>query len=208
MSSTNGDSTPLKSAASPTMAMLRVLHHGARRSRNSRARYRGRRPAVQAPDRRARDRAANLRVAAGRVRAPSGSGPHRKFSQLLASPTIASKKMDHRAIRLDGAHQHARRPRRGRCRRAAPERIEARPRARHRRQRALVLSSPRTRRDARRRRSRAQRGLHRRAPDCRDELPEFRQSRKARSDVAIQRSDRRHHGSLHAPWKLRSPAAT
>ena len=44
------------------------------------------------------------------------------------------------------------------------------------------------RRDARRRRSRAQRRLHRRAPRRRDQLPEFRQSGKAGSHVAIQRN--------------------
>ena len=71
---------------------------------------------------------------------------------------------------------------------------------------AILVPAPG--RHARRRRSRAQRGLHRRAPLRRDQLPEFRQSRKARGDVAVQRSDRRNRRSLPRCSTFPSPAAT
>ena len=71
--------------------------------------------------------------------------------------------LDHRTVRFDGAHEYARRPGRGRRRRAAPEGNQARACAFDRRQRPLVLSGPAPGRDARRGGSGAQRGVHGRA---------------------------------------------
>ena len=124
---------------------------------------------------------------------------HRDFPQAVGLAHNRLETVDHRAVRFDGAHQHSRRAGLGRCRCVAPERKQTRPRAFNRRQRPLVLSRSSHRRDARSCRSRAQRCLRWSAPHRRDELPEFRQSGKARSDVAVQRGDRRNRGSLPRP---------
>ena len=125
---------------------------------------------------------------AGRICA-RGNGPDREFSAAAGVAGDRVEILDHRAIRFDGAHEHARRAWRGRCGGAAAEGNEARARALNGRQRALVLSFAAAGRDARGGGSGAQRGMHGRASHRRDELPEFRQSGKAGGDVAVQRSD-------------------
>ena len=96
---------------------LRVLNHGRRGRRHSRARHRRARTGVSAADRGARaasDRTANARSA--RQFAATGTDLTENFRRLLGFAHDRIEMLDHRAIRLDGAHEHARRPRRGRCR--------------------------------------------------------------------------------------------
>ena len=174
--------------------LLRVLHHG-RIAAEIPAHALGRtRPRLRAPDGAPPDAASpsEPRVPL----APAGSDLTRKFPPPARRAHHRLEALDLRAVRPHGAHQHARRARRGRCRRRAPQRHAPRARAFHRRQRPLVLARSPRRRHARRRRSRAQRRRRRRASLGRHQLPQFRQSRKARSDVAIQRSHRRHRRSL------------
>jgi phosphoribosylformylglycinamidine synthase II len=104
--------------------------------------------------------------------------------------------LDHRAVRFDGAHQHALRSGRERCGGAAIEGDRARARAFDRRQRALVFSFAALGRNARGGGSGTQCGVQRGASCGGDELPEFWQSGKARSDVAVQRSGGRDRGGL------------
>ena len=114
--------------------------------------------------RRRRTRARNRKGSwSNSLRPGEASDLTENFRRLLASPAIASKRLDHRAVRFDGADEYARRPRRGRRRRAAAEGNQARAGAFNGRQRPLGLSFAADRRDARGRRSGAQRGLHRRA---------------------------------------------
>ena len=72
-------------------------------------------------------------------------------------------------------------------------------------QRPLLLSGSVSRRDPRRRRSRAKRRVRRRRADWRDQLPEFRQSRAAGDHVAVRAGGRRHHrgvqGARHPDYR-------
>ena len=77
--------------------------------------------------------------------------PHREFPPLARFAHDCFEVLDHRAIRLHGANQHALRPRLWRCRRAAPERNQARAGSLDRWQWPLVLSRASRRRDACRR---------------------------------------------------------
>jgi phosphoribosylformylglycinamidine synthase len=103
--------------------------------------------------------------------APKGSDLTEDFRQLLASPTIASKYWI--TEQYDSMVRTNTRFGPGSARTC------------DRRQWPLVFSRSAPGRDARCRRGRAQRRVRRRATDCRHELPEFRQSREARSDVAV-----------------------
>ncbi len=116
-------------------------------------------------------------------------GSKRKLPAVAGFAEHRVEALDHRAVRLHGANQYARGAGRGRCGRAASERDEARACALYRRKWALGLPLAEDRRDARGGGGRAECGLLRRATDCGDELPEFRQSREARGDVAVQRVD-------------------
>ena len=140
--------------------------------------------------------------------APSGADLTENFRRLLASPDNCVEGMDHRAVRFDGADEHARGAGRGRCRRAAAEGNEARAGDQDGWQRALVFSLAAARRDARGGGGGAQRGLHGRASHCGHELPEFRQSGKAGGDVAVHAKRLTASRKLAACWKRRSPAAT
>ena len=118
------------------------------------------------------------------------------FRRLLASPNIASKHWI--TEQYDSMVRTNTRvgPGAGDAAVLAAERNEARAGALDRRKRPMVLPFAEGRRDARGGGSRAECGLLRRAADCGDELPEFRQSREARSDVAVQRGDRRNRRGL------------
>ena len=164
------------------------------RRRNSRARDCRGRSALRAADRGAPGGAGSEWTA--RCICAGGFGPDREFPRAARVARDRFEILDHRAIRFDGAHEYALRTRRERRGRAAPEGNQSRSRAFDRRQWPLVFSFTARGRDARGGGSGAQRGMHRRASGGGNELPEFRQSGKARSDVAIQRSDRRHRRSL------------
>ena len=71
-------------------------------------------------------------------------------------------------------------------------------RARHRRQGAVLPARPAHRRPARRARSGAQRRVRRRATARARELPELRQSRAPRGDVAVRRGRRRHERGVRS----------
>ncbi len=117
--------------------------------------------------------------------AKPGTDLTENFRKLLASPTIASKKW------VTGQYDSMVRTNT----RVGPGAGDAAVLRLKESKRAIALATdgngrwgccfPEAWRDARGRRSCTQRGLHRRAPDRRDELSEFRQSRKARSDVAV-----------------------
>ncbi len=121
--------------------------------------------------------------------AREGADLTENFRRLLASPAIASKYWV--TEQYDSMVRTNTRvgPGTGRCGGGAAEGIEAGARAINRRQRPLGFSFAKAGRDARRRRGCAQCRVHGRASHRRDELPEFRQSRKAGGDVAVHRSD-------------------
>ena len=128
-------------------------------------------------------------------------------STLLASPTIASKRWVYRQYDHMVPHQHARPARSGRRRRAHQGH---RPRAGDvgGRQRPVLLSRPVSRRDARRGRGGAQRGVRRRPADRRDQLPQLRQSGAAGDHVAVRRRRSKASARRAARSTSRSPAAT
>ena len=72
--------------------------------------------------------------------AARGRGPDGEFPAAARVAGDCVEVMDHRAVRFDGAHEHARRARRGRRGGAAAEGNEARAGARDGRQRAVGLS--------------------------------------------------------------------
>ncbi len=171
--------------------MLRVLHHGrvaaeipAHAIAEEGPKYE--RPIAAAPS---AEMAAISRGPLVEFLRAEGEDLTENFRRLLASPTIASKQwitgqydsMVRTNTRVgpgagDAAVVRLKESKRASC-------------ACDRRQRPLVLSFAARWRDARRGGSGAQRRVHGRASDCGNELPEFRQPGKARSDVAIQRSD-------------------
>ena len=120
---------------------------------------------------------------------PPGQNLTENFRRLLASPAIASKYWI--TEQYDSMVRTNTRDRAGlgRCRCAAAEGNEAGARAGDGWKWPLGISRAAARSDARRGGGCAQRGLHGRASDRGDELPEFRQSRKARGDVAVHRGD-------------------
>ena len=96
----------------------------------------------------------------------------RQYDHQLFLNTVAGPGADAAVLRVKGTEQGAR--------------------ARHRRQGALLPARSAHRRPARRARSRAQRRVHRRASARARELPQLRQPRAPRSDVAVRRGRRRH----------------
>ena len=191
-SSANGDSTPSRSAASLPTASCACCITARSPRKFPPMRWPSRRPSTSARSR----RRSLQRRGTPAFRSRRRRRPHRKFPTPARRSGDRLEALDLRAVRSHGAHQHDRRSGRGRCRRRSAQGHEPCPRALHRRQRPLVRARSARRRHARRRRSRAQRRRGRRAPLGRHELPQFRQSRKARSHVAVQRSHRRHLRSL------------
>ena len=120
---------------------LRVLNHGQRRRRNSRARHCRRRPAsTNGPIARAKPGAAAAAQQSPLVKfAREGADLTENFRRLLASPTIASKywitEQYDSMVRTNTRFG----PGCGRCRRAAPEGNQARAGSLDRRQWPLVL---------------------------------------------------------------------
>ena len=105
---------------------LRVLQSRARGGGNSRARDRGRGAAVRAAHRCASGGAATVRECRWSNLRAAGDRPHREFPAAAGFADDRVERMDHRAVRFDGAHEHARRARRGRRGGGAAEGNEAR----------------------------------------------------------------------------------
>ncbi len=175
---------------------LRVLNHGAVAAEIPAHAIAEQGPGLPAADCRATDSERTQAPLAFNICAAPGANLTENFRRLLASPTIASKKwiteQYDSMVRTNT--------------RVGPGAGDAAVLRLKETKRALALSTDgngrwcysvaASRRDARGGGSGAQRGVLRRAAHCRDELPEFRQSRKAGSDVAVQRSDRRNRRSL------------
>ena len=118
--------------------MLRVLHHG--------------RVAAEIPAHALAEEGPRYERPIAAPKAPAASGTPlvefcaagtdltENFRRLLAAPAIASKRWICEQYDSHGAHEHARRPGRGRRGSRAHQGIEARARAFNRRQRPLVLS--------------------------------------------------------------------
>ena len=133
-------------------------------------------PAVDTPSRRA---------GAGERRSADAAGVADHRQQALGvSP-----------VRPHGADQHREHARAGR-RRRPHQGHGSRARAVGRRQRPLLLPGSVPRRDAGRRRSRAQRRVRRGAAARRDQLPELRQPRTAGDHVAVRQGRRGHRRRL------------
>ena len=144
---------------------------------------------------------------AARARSPTAPISSGELLALLATPTIADKswvwhQYDHQLFLNTVAGPGARR------RGAAPEGNRPRARAVDRRQGPVLPARPPHGWPARRARGGAQRRVRRRAPARAGQLPQLRQPRAPRGDVAVLRGGRRHERGVRGARASRWSAAT
>ncbi len=121
--------------------------------------------------------------------AAGGTKSHGKFPAAAGVTVNRVEEMDHRAVRFDGADEHASGSWSGRRGGAAAEGKQASAGAFYGRKRSMGISCAARGRDARGGGGVAKCGLRGSAARGGDKLPELRQSREARGDVAVQRGD-------------------
>ena len=167
--------------------MLRVLNHGEVAAEIPAHAIAEEGPRYERPI--AKPRCAGCRCGGFCAVGCGGRGSHSQFPAFAGFADDCFEALDHRAVRFDGADEHDVWSRGGRCGGVAAEGIETRAGTGDGWQRALGISGAASGRNACGGGSGAQCGVQRRASDRRDELPEFRQSGKTGSDVAIQRGD-------------------
>ncbi len=136
------------------------------------------------------------RIPAGELR--PRPQPADALMTLLGSPTVASKAWIYRQYRLHGPDQYAGAGGRGGGSRTG-EGNAAGARDVGRRQRTVRVPRSAAGRRAGRGGSRTERRVRRRAADRRHQLPELRQSRASRRDVAVCRSGCRHRRGVPRP---------